>query len=231
LFAPSAEVRPSQLASGPAGEGDEESGSETWADEIDEGEEAGRGDEEDPEDDEAVYLTDAHRDWEQIYLIRLAMKIHRMVTAQLSSSEEALFMIFTGYDTNLDGKVKGREARKLLAVIKEFAPDSIAESSPLRKDGVISFVSLLEWYSGRNGTEHKETSVGFSATALLTGLLGSGMVQCDARIQALDWISLRRNVLGYRRLYHQVRELQEERMIAKMQELESQNGLLDTLPL
>lgn len=182
--------------------------------------------EEDPEDDEAVYLSEAYRDWEKHYLRRLAMRIHRLLAAELDRSEEALFAIFVQYDANLDGRVRGDEAKQLLKAIEEVAPGSLAESSPTRKDGNISLVSLLRWY---NKHTH-QSSYTFSATTLLTGVLGSGMVGCDARLQGLDYLSLRKNVMGYRRIYSQLRELKEERMLSVLQDKESQNGLLETMP-
>lgn len=68
----------------------------------------------DPEDDEAVYLSEAYREWERVYLQRLAMRIHRLLAAELEPSEEALFAIFVQYDSNLDGRVQGEEAARLL---------------------------------------------------------------------------------------------------------------------
>ncbi|CAE7710612.1 unnamed protein product, partial [Symbiodinium pilosum] len=47
---------------------------------------------------------------------------------------------------------------------------------------------------------------------------------------ALDWLSLRKNVMGYRRIYSQLRELKEEKMLTAVMERESQNGLLETMP-
>lgn len=182
--------------------------------------------EEDPEDDEAVYLSEAYRDWEKHYLRRLAMRIHRLLTAELDRSEEALFAIFVQYDANLDGRVRGDEAKQLLKAIEDVAPGSLAENSPMRKDGNISLVSLLRWY---NKHTH-QSSYTFGATTLLTGVLGSGMVGCDARLQGLDYLSLRKNVMGYRRIYSQLRELKEERLLSVVQDKESQNGLLETMP-
>lgn len=182
--------------------------------------------EEDPEDDEAVYLSEAHREWEKHYLRRLAMRIHRMLAAELDRSEEALFAIFVQYDVNLDGQVRGDESSQLLKAIEDVAPGSLSENSPAGKDGNISLVSLLRWY---NKHIH-QSSFSFSATTLLTGVLGSGMVGCDARLQGLDWIPLRRNVMGYRRIYSQLRELKEEKLLSIVQDKESQNGLLETMP-
>lgn len=186
--------------------------------------------EEDPEDDEAVYLSEAYREWELHYLRRLAMRIHRLLTMELDRSEEALFAVFVQHDANLDGRVRGDEATKLMQAIEDCAPGSLTESTPQRKDGSISLVSLLRWYTGSNGSEHKAASYSFSAATLLTGLLGSGVVGCDARLQALDWLSLRRNVMGYRRIYSQLRELKEEKLVTMIMEKESQSGLLETMP-
>eukprot|EP00434_Breviolum_minutum_P001023 symbB.v1.2.000897.t1/scaffold27.1/size414596/5 len=154
------------------------------------------------------------------------MRIHRLLAAELDRSEEALFAIFVQYDANLDGRVRGSESKQLLKAIEDVAPGSLAESSPARKDGNISLVSLLRWY---NKHTH-QSSYTFSATTLLTGMLGSGMVGCDARLQGMDYLSLRKNVMGYRRIYSQLRELKEERMLAVVQDQESQNGLLETMP-
>lgn len=232
---PSLEVRQNDRVLAAAGLGNLDSGSE-----ASEPEEDGHGHEDDPEeieypdedpwDDEEVYLSEGHRDWEMHYLRRLGMQIHRMVTAELDRSEEALFMIFVGHDANLDGRVKGREAQNMLKVIEDYAPGSLDTSSPADEDGTISFVSLLRWYSGSKGGEHKETSYAFSATSLLTGLLGSGMAGCDARLQALEWMQLRRNIMGYRRLYNQVRRFLQERMLTCAQEVESEQGILAALP-
>eukprot|EP00439_Symbiodinium_sp_Y106_P051771 s3096_g6.t3 len=186
--------------------------------------------EEDPEDDEAVYLSEAYREWELHYLRRLAMRIHRLLTMELDRSEEALFAVFVQHDANLDGRVRGDEATKLMKAIEDCAPGSLTQSTPQRKDGSISLVSLLRWYTGSSGSEHKASSYSFSAATLLTGLLGSGVVGCDARLQALDWLSLRRNVMGYRRIYSQLRELKEEKMVTMIMEKESQTGLLETMP-
>mmetsp|Transcript_51010 Transcript_51010/g.95488 ORF Transcript_51010/g.95488 Transcript_51010/m.95488 type:complete len:420 (+) Transcript_51010:118-1377(+) len=224
--APSAEVR-QQGALLEGDEGDDE-GSERWGDETAAEPYEEDHPEEDPEDDEAVYLSEAHREWELHYLRRLAMRIHRLLTAELDRTEEALFAVFVQHDANLDGRVRGEEAMKLLQAIENCAPGSTAESTPQRKDGSISLVSLLRWYSG-SGSE-KASSYTFSAATLLTGLLGSGVVGCDARLQGLDWLALRRNVMGYRRIYSQLRELKEERLLTSVMEKESQNELLETMP-
>eukprot|EP00930_Biecheleria_cincta_P057199 TRINITY_DN43173_c0_g1_i1.p1 TRINITY_DN43173_c0_g1~~TRINITY_DN43173_c0_g1_i1.p1 ORF type:complete len:429 (-),score=83.85 TRINITY_DN43173_c0_g1_i1:30-1316(-) len=229
---PSLEVRQNDRVLAAAGLGSLDSGSEAEEDghgQEDEPEDFEHPDE-DPLDDEAVYLSEGHRDWEMHYLRRLGMHIHRMVTAELDRSEEALFMIFVGHDANLDGRVKGEEAKNLLQVIEDYAPGSLDESSPADTDGTISFVSLLRWYSGSKGGEHRDTSYAFSATSLLTGLLGSGMAGCDARLQALDWMQLRRNIIGYRRLYNQVRSFLEERMLTRVQDFENESGILAAIP-
>ncbi|CAE7595531.1 unnamed protein product [Symbiodinium natans] len=222
--APSAEVRQQDSLL----EGDED-GSERWEENGGEYIEEDHP-EEDPEDDEAVYLSEAYREWEVHYLRRLAMRIHRLLTLELDRAEEALFAVFVQHDANLDGRVRGDEATKLLQAIESCAPGSTEESTPQKKDGSISLVSLLRWYSGSNGSEQKASSYSFGAATLLTGLLGSGVVGCDARLQGLDWLSLRRNVMGYRRIYSQLRELKEERMLTLIMEKESQTGLLETMP-
>ncbi|CAJ1333269.1 unnamed protein product [Effrenium voratum] len=218
--APSNEVR----HQGTLLEGDEEA-SETWDENGAEYPEEDHA-EEDPEDDEAVYLSEAYREWEKHYLRRIAMRIHRLLTAELDRSEEALFAIFVQHDANLDGRVRGEEASLLLQAIEDAAPGSTTESTPARKDGSISLVSLLRWYS----SHEQSSSYTFGATALLTSMLGSGMVGCDARIQALEWLALRKNVMGYRRLYSQLRELKEERLLTALQEKETQLGLRETMP-
>ncbi|CAE7876813.1 ATPSCKMT [Symbiodinium sp. KB8] len=97
-----------------------------------------------------------------------------------------------------------------------------SKSQRLTEDGSISLVSLLRWYTGSNGSEHKAASYSFSAATLLTGLLGSGVVGCDAGAGLA--------VMGYRRIYSQLRELKEEKMVTMIMEKESQSGLLETMP-
>ncbi|CAK0807690.1 unnamed protein product, partial [Prorocentrum cordatum] len=65
-----------------------------------------------------------------------------------------------------------------------------------------------------------ETTAGFSFTSLTVGVLGSGMVYDDARIDKLGFDELRRNVIGYKRLWWQLRILKEERLLAEPQEFE-----------
>ncbi|CAE7710625.1 unnamed protein product, partial [Symbiodinium pilosum] len=96
--------------------GDEE-GSERWEDETGAYIEEDHP-EEDPEDDEAVYLSEAYREWEVHYLRRLAMRIHRLLTLELDRAEEALFAVFVQHDANLDGRVRGEEASKLMQASK-----------------------------------------------------------------------------------------------------------------
>eukprot|EP00413_Alexandrium_margalefii_P016820 CAMPEP_0204549340 /NCGR_PEP_ID=MMETSP0661-20131031/24276_1 /ASSEMBLY_ACC=CAM_ASM_000606 /TAXON_ID=109239 /ORGANISM="Alexandrium margalefi, Strain AMGDE01CS-322" /LENGTH=81 /DNA_ID=CAMNT_0051556283 /DNA_START=30 /DNA_END=272 /DNA_ORIENTATION=+ len=67
-------------------------------------------------------------------------------------------------------------------------------------------------------------------TSFFVGLLGSGMVHCDKRLDNMDWAGLRRNVLGYRRLLEQLRQLQLVRALRPAQTLESREGLLAAMP-
>lgn len=192
--------------------------------------------EEDIDDNETVYLTENYRAWERHYLKRLARRIHRLVCAELDRSEEALFMLFTTYDESLDGVVRGVEATRLLEAIEQATPGVIAadnggQGELVASDGSISFVSLLEWFSGANGGAHRETSPGFGFTSLAVGLLGSGTLQVDGRLDALDWAGLRRNILGYRRLFLHVRQLQEDRALAQVREVEVAKGIEEAMPL
>eukprot|EP00931_Biecheleriopsis_adriatica_P081165 TRINITY_DN54507_c0_g1_i1.p1 TRINITY_DN54507_c0_g1~~TRINITY_DN54507_c0_g1_i1.p1 ORF type:complete len:432 (-),score=114.41 TRINITY_DN54507_c0_g1_i1:38-1333(-) len=235
LFSAPTEVQRQSRAFAAAGIGPDESASEDVDEE--EGEE-GREfpdneeelPEEDPLDDDHVYLTEGFREWEKHYMRRLAMRIHRMVACELDRSEEAILTVFIHHDTNLDGRIRGEEVTNLLQVIEDYAPGSTTKSSPRHKDGSVSFVSLLRWFSGSKGGEHKETSFTFNATALMTAILGSGAISCDSRLQALDWTQLRRNVMGYRRLYQQLRDFKEQRLLAPALEHESHHGIFETMP-
>lgn len=186
----------------------------------------------DVEDNEVVFITEAYKEWEGLYLKRLAKRIHRLVCQELTRSEEALFMLFTTYDENLDGVVRGDEASRLVEAIEEAAPGAAdAEDVPLQEqDSSISFVSLLKWYSGDMGDDFKETTARFNLTSLLTGFLGSGMLQNDSRLEALSNTGLRRSIVGYRRLLTQLRQLREERVLAAAREVESSVGLEDAMP-
>eukprot|EP00933_Yihiella_yeosuensis_P046941 TRINITY_DN42562_c0_g1_i1.p1 TRINITY_DN42562_c0_g1~~TRINITY_DN42562_c0_g1_i1.p1 ORF type:complete len:219 (+),score=56.05 TRINITY_DN42562_c0_g1_i1:1-657(+) len=56
------------------------------------------------------------------------------------------------------------------------------------------------------------------------------MLSADARIEALSWSSLRRNVVGYRNLLWQVRAVQEEQLLTAAREAESLTGLEKAMP-
>lgn len=174
------------------------------------------------EDDASVYQTEGFRQWECHYLKRLAKQIHRLVCAELDRFQEALFMLFTTYDKDLDGAVDGEEVPDLMQAIEAASPGALAARGQLAdEEGRVSFLSLLRWYE-----DHREdTSTAFSLTSLTVGFLGSGFVQSDSRLEALDWVHLRRNVIGYRRLYHQLRDFKEERSLKAVRDLERANGL------
>lgn len=183
-------------------------------------------------ENEPVYVTEAHRAWECHYLRRLAKRIHRFACRELDSSEEALFMLFTQHDEDLNGVVSGDEVQKLMDTIEQNVPptSSAASRPPVRRDGTVHFVDMLQWYSGESGGQFKETTAGFSLTSLTVGVLGSGMVYDDARIDKLGFEELRRNVVGYKRLWWQLRTLKEERLLAEPQAVESRTGTEEAMP-
>jgi len=184
-----------------------------------------------PLEDAVVYLTDHHQTWQKHYLMRIAKRIHRMVCSELDRSEEALFMLYALHDSNLDGVVRGDEAAKLLGTIERAAPGAVEHRNDLMaEDGSISFVSLLQWYSGSSGGKYRDTSYSFNVTSFTVGLLGSGMVQSDSRLETLDYRSLQRNVVGYRQLLQQLRQFQEERSLAGAQEVEREQGIYEAMP-
>lgn len=191
---------------------------------------------EDVEDNAEVYLTEAYRDWEKLYLCRLAKRIHKLVCAELSGPEEAIFVLFLSHDANLDGMLFGDEALKLMKALEQAAPgfsSTGGENGPMDKDGSISFVSLLRWYAGRSVDldEHAANRMGFSVASLVVGVVGSSALFNDTRLDALGWAGLRRNIIGYRRLLLQLRQLQEERALEPARNVESSEGLEAALPL
>lgn len=189
---------------------------------------------EEVEDDEEVYLTDAYRVWECHYLKRLAKRVHKMVCAELDSSEEALLMVFLTHDPNLEGTLSGEGASKLLEALRVAAApgavDVAGPDGPADRNGFISSVALLRWYSGRAGQEYRDASTGFGMASFFGGAVGSS-TQNDSRVDALDWASLRRNILGYRRLLLEVRQLREERVLEQPREVEGSTSLEAAMPL
>eukprot|EP00747_Dinoflagellata_sp_TGD_P181442 gnl/TRDRNA2_/TRDRNA2_35276_c0_seq1.p1 gnl/TRDRNA2_/TRDRNA2_35276_c0~~gnl/TRDRNA2_/TRDRNA2_35276_c0_seq1.p1 ORF type:complete len:480 (+),score=88.19 gnl/TRDRNA2_/TRDRNA2_35276_c0_seq1:52-1440(+) len=183
--------------------------------------------------DETVYLTEAHRLWESHYLKRLAMRVHRLAVAELNRAEEALFMMFSFHDTNLDGCITGEEATSLLDALGQYAPGIKSDPSAadlVGEDGSITFLSLLQWY-GQGDAAQQGTSARFNVTSAAVGLVGSGRIGSDSRLDALDWASLRRNIVGYRKLLRQVRSLKLQRKFAKINAIEEQEaGLLGAMP-
>lgn len=185
----------------------------------------------DPLDDETVYLTEAYKEWQRHYLKRLAMKIHRLVSLELERAEEVLFMLFVKHDSNLDGDIGGEEAINLREDIEDVAPGSTQRGWPGSKgDGSISFVSLLQWYTDSRGRGNQGNNIGFNLTSMIIGMIGSGVVFGDGRLEALSYSSLRQNVVGYRKLLRQVREFQEERLLEKARQVERSNGLAEAMP-
>jgi len=181
----------------------------------------------DVEDDDAVYITKAWRDWERHYLKKLAQTVHRMVCAELDRFEESIFMLFVNFDGHFDGAVAGREANKLLQAIEEAAPGVYSDPDELiGKDGSISFISLLDYYGGSVG---KEASLTFTISSLAVGLVGSGSLANDARLEALSWDELRRNIVGYRRLLSDVRQFKEDRSLEDAREIGKSIGFDDAL--
>lgn len=181
--------------------------------------------EDDLEDDSVVYYTDSYRTWECHYLRRLGKQIHRLVCLELDRAEEALFMLFAAHDTNLDGVVAGDEATSLVEDVERWSPVDQDDSGLTEKDGSISFIALLKWYS----SGLREGSTTFSVASLSVGLLGSGYIASDARLDGLDWAGLRANVVGYRRLYQQVRQHKEERRLERARQLESSADQVEDL--
>lgn len=103
-------------------------------------------------------------------------------------------------------------------------------------DGSVSFLSMLRWYRNLgNQRPNLECSVqavlppssptGFDVASLFVGVLGSGLLQNDTRLDALDWAALRKNVVRYRRLLLDVKRFQEEMLFAPARELERCDGL------
>lgn len=182
---------------------------------------------EDLEDDMIIYKTDSYRTWECHYLKRVAKQIHRLACNELDRSEEALFMCFVYHDSDLDGLVRGDEVPALIQAVARYAPDVDADELQAR-DGSISFLSLLKWYSQDDG-EYQETTTTMNLTSLSVGMLGSGYVGCDSRIDALDWKALRANIIGYRNVYSKLREFKEERSLRKAREVEDTKGLQDAM--
>lgn len=140
-------------------------------------------------------------------------------------------MLFIEHDKNLDGVVTGEEATAMLAQIEELCPGARETGLQVRRGASISFVSLLRWYVGNGGGGHlQDTTYRFALTSLSVGVLGSGYVGSDSRLQAMDWVSLRQNILGYRRILRQLWRLQEERALGAPRELESKVGLEGAMP-
>jgi len=180
-------------------------------------------------DNEEVFISNAFQDWECIYLKRLARSIHRLVCSQLEHhTEEALFMLFIRHDQDMDGEIRGQEVTHLLEILGEAG---VAEEERKRlqatdsKDGAISFIALLEWYNQNASGTRRDTNAQFNIHSLSVGLLGSGILGCDARLDQLNNIRLRRNIVGYRRLLEQLRQARERKEIQKVNELESKQGL------
>merc|ERR1719362_1710681 len=149
---------------------------------------------------EEIHVTNSFRDWQCIYLRREAQKIHRLVCSQLQHhTEEALFMLFLRYDYDLDGEVRGTEVVQLLETLG-LAGVSEEERARLQqahgKDGPIPFVALLEWYNYSASGTRRDTNTFFNIHSLSVGLLGSGMLGCDERLEKLGRTRLRRNILG-----------------------------------
>lgn len=182
---------------------------------------------EDLEDDMFIYKTDSYRTWECHYLRRVAKQIHRLACNELDRSEEALFMCFIYHDSDLDGLVSSEEAPALIEAVERYAP-GVDTDELMARDGSISFLSLLKWYS-QDGGQYQETTTTMNMTSLAVGMLGSGYVGCDSRIDALDWKALRANIVGYRNVYSKLREFKEERNLRKAREVEESKGLHEAM--
>lgn len=189
------------------------------------------GDEEDVDIDnnDEIYLTESWREWEKHFLKKVAKRIHRYVCTDLDRFEESLFMLFVTFDDDLDGSVQGDEAERLLQAVENIAPGSSTEAAKMQdRNGNISFVSLIQWFSAND--KGKDVSTVFDMSSRAVSMLGSGTIGADGRLDALTWEELRRNVVGYRKLLRQVRELQEDRLLGPSREIETAEGLEQAIP-
>eukprot|EP00927_Polykrikos_kofoidii_P011297 TRINITY_DN14780_c0_g1_i1.p1 TRINITY_DN14780_c0_g1~~TRINITY_DN14780_c0_g1_i1.p1 ORF type:complete len:429 (-),score=53.63 TRINITY_DN14780_c0_g1_i1:61-1284(-) len=172
-----------------------------------------------------IYFTDCYREWEQVYLRRLAKRIHRLVCSELDSVDESLFMLFLRSDKNLDGKVAGDEAVQLRDAIEEALPGMISQNKSAGglcgEAGAISFVSLLNWFEKSRSLMSSPTV--FNISSLTVGLIGSGALESDARLDGLSRQDLQRHIKGYRSILWQVRMRLDEKEVvhARKQELDS----------
>eukprot|EP00927_Polykrikos_kofoidii_P011298 TRINITY_DN14780_c0_g2_i1.p1 TRINITY_DN14780_c0_g2~~TRINITY_DN14780_c0_g2_i1.p1 ORF type:complete len:349 (-),score=68.50 TRINITY_DN14780_c0_g2_i1:72-1118(-) len=183
-------------------------------------------------DDQDIYLTTSHREWERHYLKRIAKRIHRLVCSELDSGEESLFMLFTRFDENLDGMITGDEATKLCDSIEEVAPGAIngnsSERSFLQDDGSIMFISLLDWFE--ENSHLVDSSMAFNISSLTVGILGSGVLENDARLDGLSWVGIQQNIHGYRNLLKQVRKRHDDKVLMIAHENEKESGLIAAMP-
>jgi len=182
----------------------------------------------DIQDDATVYLTSSFRDWECLYLKRLAKQIHRLVCAELDRTEESLFMAYVYHDSNLDGQLRGEEALSLIEAMHDYTANAVNQNEILGEDGTITFLSLLKWYSREDG-DVQETTTTMTVTSLAVGALGSGYVGSDSRIDALSWRELRANILGYRKLYNELRTFKDERRLLTARQRERDLGLEEAM--
>lgn len=174
-----------------------------------------------------LYVSDAWRTWQRMYSQRLAKKMHRLVCTELDRAEEVLFMMFVAHDANLDGVVRGDEATQLVESLSKELPavaSDVEEGYLAEPDGSISLVKLLTWF-GAAEEGYQKTNAGFNASSWAVGLLGSGLFSIDRRLEASSWAELRRAIIGYRRLFGQLRLFKESRAIDIVRRIESERGL------
>jgi len=124
--------------------------------------------------------------------------------------------------------------RRMTLILPSCSPHcpliaAVAAATAAAEDGSISFIALLEWYNQSALGVRMDTNAQFNIHSLSVGLLGSGMLGCDARLGQLSRKRLRRYIVGYRKLLVQLRQNQEDKAIRQVHELESRIGLLASM--
>jgi hypothetical protein len=178
---------------------------------------------------EPLLLTAAYAEWEKEYLVRVAQQIHRLVCAELDRREEALFMLFTQYDENLDGRISQGE---IWALIKQVCSteshkeaDEIVAQLDVDGDGYISFLELLRWWNSEDEHDNALSGTRFGIVAAVVGLVGSGYLQTDDRIRSLDTEMLRRNIVGYKKILRQIADHKVSVKLEKVRQMEEDECL------
>jgi len=134
------------------------------------------------------------------------------------------------YDRNLDGIATGAEAAELLKAIEKAMPGATSDSdSPMARDGSISLISLLRWFTVKE--KANATAWSFSIAAVPVSVVGSGTLSSDSRFDQLSWQELRSTYVGYREVFKQVMDFKDELTLTSLGKAESTTRLIDVMPM